>query len=71
MTKGKKVSTDHSFRYGIFVRVVNHVIGTAIMSDNKVTLIANRIDLAKTIKVLVLISHSHMSESAPDTRMIK
>ena len=47
MTKGKKVSTDHSFRYGIFVRVVNHVIGTAIMSDNKVTLIANRIDLAK------------------------
>ncbi len=43
----------------------------AIMADNRVTLTAKRIDLVKTIIVLGLTSHSHMFESAPETRIIK
>ena len=46
-------------------------MGSAINTDSRVTLMAKTIDLVKTIMVLGLINHSHMSESAPDTRIIK
>ena len=40
-------------------------------TDSNVTVMAKKIDLEKTIMVFGLTSHVHISESPPDTRIIK